>query len=78
MTYRTTPEIRLIAGGQLHIFDEWRDDLIQLPIDQVVAFIAPDPPPPPHTPEQHQAIMIWNDRLQQLMAVMRERKRCQR
>lgn len=74
---RTTPEIRVIISGAVWTFTEWSDELLELPITQVMAFHAPDPPPSPHTPEQHDAIAAWPERLRELMMVAKQNRRCQ-
>lgn len=54
----------LIVGGVLRTYQRWED--LPLAFDQLVRF-EPDIPPPPHTPEQHAEIALWENRLQELL-----------
>lgn len=56
----------IMRQGQLETFEHYKD--IPKDFDHVIEF-APEIPPGPHTPEQHQEIEQWNDRLQELMRI---------
>lgn len=61
----------LIVHGVLRTYRRWAD--IPAVFDHVVRF-EPAIPPAPHTPEQHAAAAMWNDRLQTLMEMERARR----
>ena len=71
-----TVAIRVVMDGTVQTFTEWSDELLTLPITQVLKFQAPSPPPSPHTAEQHEELMMWPRRLNQLMITARENRRC--
>lgn len=50
--------------GELFEFNDF--DNIPLEFDHVIAF-EPEEIPPPHTPEQHQQMESYNNKLQELM-----------
>lgn len=58
----------LIVHGVLRSYQRWED--LPMVFDRVIRF-EPHIPPPPHTPEQHAEIALWNERLQELMRTER-------
>jgi len=62
-------QFQFIIGGKLVTFDNWED--VPEEFEHVIKFL-PDIPEPEgedgnHTDEQHEAMAIWNVRLQELM-----------
>lgn len=68
-------EFVLLIDGQLRTFTEYED--IPEVFEHVVKF-KPYIPEPPHTEEQHAAMVLWNDRLQALMKKEKEREYARR
>jgi hypothetical protein len=52
------------VGGVIRAYGDWR--LCPAVFDELITF-APDIPPPPHTPEQHDEIAVWENRLAELL-----------
>lgn len=52
------------VAGVIRAYGDWR--LCPAVFDELIAF-EPDIPPPPHTPEQHEQIAVWEGRLHQML-----------
>lgn len=52
------------VAGVLRTYRDWR--MCPQAFEELVHF-EPDIPPPPHTPEQHAEIELWDARLQELL-----------
>tara|TARA_Y100000996_G_C22172910_1_gene499418 strand:- start:360 stop:578 length:219 start_codon:yes stop_codon:yes gene_type:complete len=68
-------EFQFIINGELVTYDKYED--IPAEFEHVIRFL-PDVPEPEgedgnHTEEQHQAMLVWNGRLQELMEKERAR-----
>lgn len=68
-------EFQFIINGELVTYDKYED--IPDEFEHVIRFL-PDAPEPEgedgnHTEEQHQAMSVWNGRLQELMEKERAR-----
>lgn len=57
-------EFKLIVNGNMVTYTEY--DKIPDIFDHVICF-KPEIPAGPHTPEQHEEINTWNEKLQKLM-----------
>lgn len=57
-------EFKLIVNGEMVTYTEY--DKIPDIFDHVICF-KPEIPTGPHTPEEHEEINAWNERLQKLM-----------
>jgi hypothetical protein len=60
----TTGRFVFRVGGVIRTYSAW--ELCPAVFDELITF-APDIPPPPHTPEQHDEIAVWEDRLSELL-----------
>ena len=63
-------EFQFIVNGELVTYDKYED--IPDEFDHVIKFL-PDPIPEEHTEEDHAEMVLWNDRLQELMEKERAR-----
>ena len=62
-------EFVIIRKGVLETYNEYNK--IPLDLDHVIKFV-PDIPDGPHTPEQHEEIDSWNEKLQMLLKIERQ------
>ena len=63
-------EFQFKVNGELVTYDKYED--IPDEFDHVIKFL-PDPIPEEHTEEDHAEMVLWNDRLQELMEKERDR-----
>jgi len=63
-------EFQFKVNGELVTYDKYED--IPDEFDHVIKFL-PDPIPEEHTEEDHAEMVLWNDRLQELMEKERAR-----
>ena len=63
-------EFQFKVNGELVTYDKYED--IPDEFDHVIKFL-PDPIPEEHTEEDHAEMVLWNDRLQELMEKARAR-----
>ena len=63
-------EFQFKINGELVTYDKYED--IPDEFDHVIKFL-PDPIPEEHTEEDHAEMVLWNDRLQELMEKERAR-----
>lgn len=62
-------EFVIIRQGIMETYINFED--IPLDLDHVIKFV-PDIPDGPHTPEQHEEIDSWNEKLQMLLKIERQ------
>ena len=62
-------EFVIIRQGIMETYINFED--IPLDLDHVIKFL-PDIPDGPHTPEQHNEIDSWNEKLQMLLEIERQ------
>ena len=63
-------EFQFIVNGELVTYDKYED--VPEKFEHVIKFL-PDPIPEEHTEEDHAEMVLWNDRLQELMEKERAR-----
>jgi predicted alternative tryptophan synthase beta-subunit len=57
-------EFVILLNGKLKIYTDYNK--IPKKFDNVIKFL-PEIPKPPHTPEQHEELDSWNDKLKELI-----------